>query len=378
VYAVSSAFLTAMAKSSTRLVKIEQLDASMNVVATFQTVAVAGRVQLQQSQEARRNLTMTLANPGGIYTPALTSDPFFFNQRIRVWLGTVLADGTTEYAPLGTFVVNVARAILATDTIEVTALDFWKYLQAAALKTVTSYAPGVTLLSIFTDLINQAQTLLGGITIPRNIDPVAGAATLGGTDPLQFAAGSRIADGLAPFMDSYGWDFGFDPLGTFVGRLYVQPETIAPSFTMTDADPGVVDLQLTYQDSPDVRNHVRVNSTSPDVVPFSAEAQDNNQNSPTYIGGIFGDRLDVFDTPDITDATQIQNVANARLRRFLVLSRTVEQSGTAHPELDVWDVALLTSPKLKLSAAPYWVESMEIPLTTDAATIRFAEVRALS
>jgi hypothetical protein len=378
VYAVSAAFQSAMAAGGTRLVRIEQLDGAMNVKATYDGMVNGGRVDLTQTKEIRRTVAMTVANPGGLLTPAMTSDPFFFNQRFRVWIGVVKADGTSEYAPVGTFLVNVCESDLQTDTLAVVAVDFWKYLQLAALKTLKSYAVGATLTSIFNDLLDTAQTLLGGITIPRLIDPIAGAAVLGGTDPLQFAAGARVADCLSPFMESYGWDFGFDPLGVFNGRLYVKPETIAPSFTLRDTDQGVSRLNPRMEDSPDVRNHVRVVGTSPDVAPMFAEAQDNNVNSPTYIGGIFGDRLDVFESPDVLDATQAQNVANARLRRLIALATPVSYEGTARPELDVWDVGLLTSVKGKLAGAPYWVESLSIPLTTDAMTIRFAAVRPLS
>lgn len=379
MYPVSAAFKAAMVKSNVRLIKLEQLNGAMTVIATFQTVAVSGRVQMQQSKEARRNLTLEIANPGGIYTPSLTTDPFFFNQRVRVWLGTILADGVTaEYAPVGTFLVNIAEASSKTQTLAVTALDFWKYLQIASLLTMASYAAGATLLSIFTDLINQAQSALNGITITRDIDPTAATTTYTGTVPLQFAAGSRIADCLAVFFDAYGWDFWFDPLGTFVARPYVQPETIAPSFTWADTDAGVVDFKLRLEDSPDVRNHVRVNGTSPDIAPMTAEAKDNNQNSPTYVGGIFGDRLDVFDSPDLLSLAQAQNVANQRLRRQVMFARSITIESTPRPELDAFDVGTMTSLPAKISAANYWVESMTLPLTVGSASTKLVEVKPLS
>lgn len=371
---VSAAFQTAMATGAARLLKIEQLNASLGLTGTvFQTDAFEGTVTAKQSQEVRRDLQLRLQNINGIYTPKLTSDPFFFNQKVRVSIGAVLADGTTEYCVIGVFMVNTSEADEAARSISVGFSDLWKLLQINRLLTRVSYTPGTTLAAIFNDLLDKA----GVAAAARSIDAAGTSTTLGGQVPLSFGRGTRISDALATFAEAYGWDFWFDVTGVFTARPFVSVDTQPTVFTYADTDAGVIKMVRRWEDSPNIANHVGVAGIGADMQPVFQEAKDSNQNSPTYYLGIFGDRYDEYRDESITTAAQALAVARDRLRRELVLVDTIVTEGTPRPELDVYDVGTLTIADGKVAARPYWLESFSIPLHIAPAQMRFSAVMSL-
>jgi hypothetical protein len=285
----------------------------------------------------------------------------------------VLADGTSEYAPVGTFMVNRPWSRPRTQVLEVTAIDRWKKLQISRFYNVTSYAVGSTLKTIFESVLDGA-----GITAAlRVIDPSAASTTYRGSMPLQFRRGSRRSDALLTFWEAYKWDMWFDPLGIFIMRPALAYESQPSVFDLADTDAGCEELDGGFEDSPDIANHTGVASTSPDLVQVFAEAKDNNQNSPTYVGSAFGDRFDFYEDESVQTAAEATSLATARLRRLLSLSRRAEYTGTPLPHLDLYDVGRITSVDLRLAAAPYWVDRMSIPLHLDNSKVALAEVRAL-
>lgn len=375
MYAVSAEYKAALATSHTRLVKVERLDDALQVIATVTPVVLAGSVEVAVGQDgARRTLSMEIANEDGTYTPRLSTDPFAANGQIRVWLGVVLASGAAEYAPVGVFMVNRPWARPRAGTLEVTAVDRWKKLRISKFFSVASFAVGATLKSVFESILDGA-----GITAAyRSIDPSAGSVTLRGTVPLQFRRGFPRADALMTFYEAYSWDMWFDPLGIFVMRPTIAYEAQPAVFEMADTDPGCEELAGGFEDSEDIVNHTGVASTSTDVQPIFAEAKDLNQNSPTWVDGPFGDRFDYYEDQSIQTAAIASDVAKGRLRRSLLgFSRRVEYSGVPLPHLDVYDVGRITSADLRISALPYMVDRISLPLRLESATIGLAEIRAL-
>lgn len=373
MYPVSAAFKTAMAKSHTRLVKIELLDANLQILDVLTPKVHEGSVNVSVAEEVRRTLSMSIGNERGIYTPLVSTDPFAANAIIRVWLGTVLDDGSAEYAPVGTFMVNRPWVRPRDQVLELDASDRWKKLQISRFTSVASFAVAATLKTVFESILDGA-----GITAAqRNIDPAATAATLRGTVPLQFQKGFKRSDALMTFYEAYSWDMWFDPLGIFVMRPAFAYESQQPVFDLADTDAGCESLDGGFEDSPEIANHTFVASTSPDVVQVSAEAQDNNTNSPTWVGGPFGDRLDYFEDESLQTAAQCADVAKGRLRRLLGASRRAEYGGTPLPHLDIYDVGRITSTDLRLNANPYWIERMTLPLHLETSSVLLNEIRAL-
>lgn len=377
MYPVSAAFIPAItAGSYTRALLIQQLDpVTLNVVADLTAQVIEGSVEVRSDRENRRTTSMVVQNPNGLWTPRQSSDPFYINNPIRVWLGIVYQNGTTELAPLGTFLVNRGWATRSQEklVLEVDAIDLWKKLQYGAISSVKTYAAGSSLGTAIIDILSGA-----GIT-NYNLDPSITATNLHAAPAadLNFAPGTARADMLGVLAQDYGLSFWFDPMGLFVARPSVDPTTIAPVGTMSESDPLVIEVAGGLEDSPDIKNHVGVMSTNPDVQPIYQEAFDSNVNSPTYYLGSFGDRFFYYEAPWIQTIAQASATAKDILRRKVYQARKSEWAHGPRPELDVYDVLTLTSPSVGIQAKPYYLDQAVIPLSNAEQRSTFLEVRSL-
>lgn len=379
MFAVSATFISTITSGSySRVIVVQALDpVTLAVKSDLTPVVIDGTVEVRTREDIRRTLTITVANDGGTYTPRQTSDPFWINNPIRVYWRLQYQNGTTEDCPLGTFLVNRTRMRRegGRQVIDVDAVDFGKRMQYTKLLSVATYAAGSTLLAAFNDLLTRA-----GIPISsRDIDPQAATTTFHAAPAadLNFARGTSIADCFGVLAQDYGWTFGSDVLGTFLARPAIDPSTLPPVFTLAETDPMVVTVEGGYEDSLDVSNHVIVASTDASIQPVFAEVKDNNQDSPTYIGGSFGDRLFEYDANWVQTTAQALTAAQDILRRKIGDSRKVEIMTGPRPELDAFDIGTITAPILNVTASKYQIESMTVPLAGGLQRISMVEPRAL-
>lgn len=380
MYPVSAAFQTAIKTTHTMSIKVEQLRASdLSTLAVLTPDDISGSVDVKSKEDTRRSFSLTVANRlvngAGIYTPAQTSDALYMNSVLRLWRGIVFQNGTTEYAPLGTFRVNRSRTRSAggLHVVEVDGVDFTKVLQYTALTGLVKYAGGSTIYSIFQDIATRAGVL------SYNIDPYFQNVTLkpAPDGDLQFARGMTLVDTLAFMRENFGADSWFDPLGSLIVRRYLTVETQPAVWSFADTDPMTEEMALTWEDSVEVKNHIMVGGVSATIQPVFVEVKDNNQNSPTYVNGPLGDRAWEIDGDYITTSAIATDVGNAKLREKTYLTKQVEVTHGPYPMLDVYDVASVTSAELKLASANYYVSGMTIPLGLETQKTTLLAVRAL-
>ena len=372
---VSQAFIDeARDRGGVEHVKIEWLDSvTLESKQDLSAEILGGHVTVGLGNDTRRTVQMTLKNPAGVWTPTSspTTEPFYMNNVIRIWLGLSLS-GVIEYCPLGTFRVNRPYADVRERTINVVGQDFWKDF-SWGLRQSVRFAPGSTLNSIIATLAAVA-----GVT-RLTLDPAGEAVRLQGAPApsLKFRRGMRIADCFALLATDYGWEIFFDVFGTLVTR---------PSLAI-DQGPSLFELKDTHacfrggsgglEDSPDIFNHVGVSSTDPASVSAFGEARDDDPMSPTYVGGAFGDRYHEEELDWIQNDGQAGAAARDILRRNLYLTRPAEIDTGALPFLDVQDVVTLTVADLKVSGLRYFVDSMQIPLDRGDQTMRLLEARSI-
>jgi hypothetical protein len=379
VFPASQAFLDAVSGGSyTRVIKLESLDPVTLLPRRDLTPnLIDGSVDGHLVQDVRRTISITIANEDGAITPVISSDPYWINNPLRLSWGVVYQDGTTEYVPLGTFLVNRAwaRGSAGQAVLDVDAVDFWKKLQYTALLTNASYAAGSTLKAALEDLCTKA----GIGPAQRDIDPSASSVLFhgGNAADLNLARGTAVADCLAMLTEDFGWIFFFDTAGIFVARPGPVVGTAPVVFTMTETGPMVTGVEGGLEDSADIKNHVGVSSTDASIQPIFAEAKDNNQNSPTYVGGAFGDRYFEYQGEFITTLQQAQDTAKNILARRISNSRKSDWMHAPRPELDIADVGRLTSAFLKISGVQYQIESFTIPLVSGSQRTSLTEIRTL-
>lgn len=373
--AASAAFKARAVQSHHRQIKLQQLDSNLQVIQELTPRVLGGQVQLSANQEGRRTLTLSLANPKGVYTPSQASDPFWFNATLRVQYGVILANGTTEYITIGTFLVNQARAIIsgAERSINVSAVDFWKKFQTYSLTSVAKYAAGSSLKAAIIDLATRA-----GV-INYSIDPTLNTYTFHAAPSadLQLARGTPLADAMGILASDYFLDFWFDEFGVFQVRAYIDFNTMSPIFTLTDQDAGIIKIEPELVDSPDIKNHIGVSSTNLDIQPVFQEAKDNNTSSPTYVLGPFGDRYFEYSADWIQNATQASDTAKGILKRKLFFARQLNIESVPMPWLDGFDVGLCTAAEAKVTSAKYYLDSASIPLALGSQQTKLLEVRPL-
>lgn len=380
MYAASAAFIAAVRDgSSVRVLKLQTLaEADYSVTNEFTTQAIDGRVIVSDEREQRRRLVgLTIPNDGGIYTPrGLTTDVFQINGLLRVWDGAVLPDGTTEYAPLGTFRINRPWPSVKAgeEVLRIDGQDLWKQLMYSGLRQTVQYPAGASAYSMLVDLAFRAH-----IPFTALDDRTVSLFSLGSpAEGVRFGSNAKAANAFAALARDFGLDLYFTPLGVLVAAPVRNYTAESAVFAFNDTVATSESMEGGYEDSPDISNHVGVRSSSPSVAPVFAEAQDNNAASPTYVGGTFGDRYSELRYEWVTTLEQAASQAQREVRRQVARTRPFTISHYSYPWLDAQDVVTITSTSLGVSALQCVLASTEIGLRAgDKATTKVLEVRSI-
>jgi hypothetical protein len=287
-----------------------------------------------------------------------------YGNEIRVWRGVRVPGGVDKLWPQGVF--GITRPSVS-DTgsnllITVTGEDRARTVQRARMRADYKIADGTNYATAIKALIRDGVPFLqdADFSFTPTTRTTPALTVKEGEDRWAFA--QKMATDL-------GCDLFFDPSGrctlTPVRATVGQP-------TDWEIREGVSLLAVVKEQTADATyNHVVVTGEtqdpedgSPKIPPVRGEAWDDDPDSPTYIGGDFGDVATFFVSPFVKTQAQAVEVAKAILERSLALTERLVVDALVCPALEPYDLIYVRRDRLRVNNR-YLLETFSIPLNPE-------------
>lgn len=375
---ISPAFRAAIQSSvHTIAVKAQVLDTNFNVVEGgefydtgnerhIQAYIVDGSIDADLSRGTRRTMTLSLTNPDAEFTPDSEWGGLFYVDRlIRVWRGVVLDDGTEEYVPVGTFMIDTADVVAERNMsiVAVSASDLWKKVNKAKFGSPKKWVAGTPVQTVIKDM-----AVLGGVT-KFVIDDLSHRTTQ--TRQIQadlhFERGDVIGDELLKLGTAWGLDIYFDQLGRLVSEEMRLNRASVWTYS-PGQDSSLLTVKASYKDEL-LYNHIIVTGTADSNNPVYATAKDNDPASPTYVGRI-GLRTFMYESAMIATVEQAQDTANKLLARNTKVTEDIELQTICNPAFECNDVVTVSESEFTKLNRRLRIQSFSVPLSSSRQTIR--------
>lgn len=305
---------------------------------------IDGNVTVDSTRDERRMVDMTLDNSDF----ALNLNPvngFWYDKIIKIFWGINYYSGNSNTltrweTQIGEFMIDRVQEDYFPDTCKVTGRDYAKKPLVSQILNSIQFDPATPV-----EIIVQALAANAGVTKFRL--PYTGFAF---SDPVVFDPGTARWEVMKKVTDSIGFEVYFTPDGYLTMRPYQDPATSPVTWVFRPGQPDgtLVTMSRTSDDSL-VKNHCVVIGTpqSDDLGISTAafgEARNDDPSSPTSIDRI-GDRVDIFKSDFITDSSQAQAIAEARLRVSALEQYAIDFSSAIIPWIDAGDIVLIENPK---------------------------------
>lgn len=318
-------------------------------VITSLNVVTSGEVDIDEVA-VRRGVKMSIVDVDGGLTPADAKDLLApKGTEVRVYKGLVLADGTTEWVPLGTFGIAEPeiQAHQPGTRINITGYDRVDAVRLRRFDTPWSVAAGTPTYQAISDIVTS-----------RLDCPTRLATTGSTTTEVVFDELSDPWDAVRAIADADSLIAYFDPLGTLVVEPDVETETGVTY--QGGSNSLLLDCERTMR-SDTTYSGVIVKSSHPDIDPIRVVVWDADSSSPTYYLGPFGKRPYGFASPLITDSTQATTAANTILARVKGMKQNITLNTVGHPGHDIGDVVTVIDPRSRTNGR-YTIYGGRIPL----------------
>lgn len=324
-----------------------------------------GTVTVDRTASQRRVFTATLNLTNAGIIPAAMTDPFSpFSPELQLFAGWIdpatglpyilPSTGLPEQIPLGVFP-------LTTTTIDDTGVN----LTMAAKGYDRSWSVAQRAFAV-------AQVITAGTAPETAIQQILSAQYPGlpalNMPPTGFALPTMTFDqgadpwaGCVEMATQAGNELYLDAHGIPTGNPVPDPTTIFPCWTYSTttkglmiAAPSTISRVLTREG---VSNDITVSATGSQnatsgtgaSTPISAQAQDLNPQSPTYINGPFGDVPSFASSSNLADLPSAQAAANLALALSLGSIDVCTVTVSPAPMFDIDDVITLIDPRINVN-----------------------------
>lgn len=359
MYNISNEFADLLRRSHTVVTKCEVLDS--NYVLQGVLTPTDGNVNVDRGADIRRRCNVTLVDNTETLTPDEADDLLhpLSNNRLRLFRGILLPDGTEELISLGVFDIfdsNISDSGEKLE-IEVRGFDLSKSVQRARLLNNYHVPAGTRYDLAIRDLLSfKVPTLSFNIpTINFYTPPLVFGASgdQGGGDPWKYA--SEMAEAV-------GYEIYFDTQGIVNMNPIPDPTQDPVAWEYKEG----VDSMLLYIEKrtskEDVYSRVVATGENSDLdEPVKGEAIDDDPNSPTYIHGPFGDVPFFLRSEYIETVAQANEVAAAKLRQSQGVYEGLQIIATPNPAHEAGDILLVERAKTKVSST-YVLERFNVQL----------------
>lgn len=326
-----------------------ELKQSLNVV-------LDGSVKLD-NVAVRRQVDMTMVDVDGLLTPADARDLLApKGTELRVARGLVLADGTTEYVPLGVFGVVEPEVTASPTGGTVLSVKGYDRVDAVRSRRFTDAYPIVKGTATTTAITNIVTSRLS-----VNTRVIASPTT---TPEVVYEALSDPWDAVRDLADADSLTAYFDPLGSFV----VSPDVNSETGIVYEPGPDSFLVESSRKmDSSKTYSGVIVRGEHPDETPIRYELWDLDPTSPTYADGPFGRRPYGFTSSLVTTQAQAIVAAQTILARVKRIPQTAQITTAGHIGHDVGDIITVIDPRTR-TAGRWQIVGGQVPLRPGLAT----------
>lgn len=321
---------------------------------------VEGSVSVDMNRDERRTLEFSLDNE----SLEFRSDPegFWYDKIIKVYRGVENHLGEQHYFQLGEFLIDSIDEPHFPPVVSVTARDRTKQLMLSKFSAATQFGQGDTLEAVIAAIAGSA-----GVT--RRNFPATGITL---DREFYWEAATSRWDAVKELATAYGYELFFDPGGTFVMRLFVDPTTAAVLFTFLTGTLGNLSSYSLSTNDTRIFNHVLVTGTATNQLPVYGVAENNQTTSPTRIARL-GRRTYPFDSAFVATSAQAKTLAESLLRVMALESYELSLDALVAPWLEAGVAVEFRDPDPVPSAPTrFLLSNFEIPLTlgTMAASAR--------
>jgi Putative phage tail protein len=178
-----------------------------------------------------------------------------------------------------------------------------------------------------------------------------------------------LSQGGDPWQDiselagAIGFECFFDPNGVFIFRPVPDPTTGDPVWVFDEtSNPLVSEASRELSDEQTFNHIIVIGQSTSSQNAVSAEAFDNNPNSPTYILGPYGEVTERLTFSLINSQDQAQDAANAILNNSLAASDTVTIIVVPQPALEPGDIVKVNISDVNVDGN-YMINSMTTSLS---------------
>lgn len=359
MFAVSPAFRAALVDSHRTVARAEVLQGG----AVVRPLDVhSGSVNVDGTAAVRRRCTVELVDYAGDLTPDQAGDLLTpYGNELRLFRGIVYADGAEEIVPLGVFLITDV-AVRDGDSgvvIAVEGYDRARRVESARFTSTVVVPAGINYAVAIRDLLRARVPTLE--FTPD--DPTTWAQQTTRTTPqLVFQEQADPWRSARDMAESIGRTLYFDPAGRCVMPTEPSVATTPVSWTYAEGEDATIISLDNKWTREGVYNHVIVTGeTTSATVPVRGEAYDSDPNSPTYIGGPFGDVPYFFASPLITTAGQAVEAATGILRRVSGSTELVSFPAVVNPAHEAGDVVAIVRARSAVSDL-YLLDAFNVPL----------------
>jgi hypothetical protein len=300
-----------------------------------------GSITVDMTRDERRMCEMTLINDDF----ALNEDPdggFWYDKIIKAYWGIEYDDAYGQpkrwEMQVGEFMIDRIDQDRYPYLVKITGRDYTKKCLVSQILNSIQFDPSTPVENIIRALAANA-----GVTKFRL--PYTGLAF---TESVVFDPGTPRWEVMKRIADSVGHEIYFTPDGHLTMRPYQDPSTspITWAFVQGREAGTLVKYSKSSEDTL-LKNHCVVigapstSNTGLSQVAFG-EARNDDPQSPTRIERM-GDRVDIFKSQYITESSQAQALAEARLKILGLEQYNVQFESIIIPFVDAGDIILVAT-----------------------------------
>jgi len=363
VYPVSADFLSKVRSSHISIVKVEIYDvANGNLLKTIQPVE--GEVSIDARRAIRRQCSLTFVDTDATLIPTnkISAILLPYNREIKIYRGIQFDDGTTEYVPLGVFILTTVEITDTPNGVKITVQGSDRSLKVMRAKFVDH--------EFYIDSGTAKETAIKNLLVNRypSVQTAFGATgqTTGIIYPTLERESSDPWKEALKIAESAGMDLYFDENGIARMRSIPDPDVGLVGATYADGSESVITELSRNLSSDETYNGVIYTGEGTNLsIGVIGEAWDYNPASPTYRYS-YGDVPLFKSSAIILTVGEATTAAEAELRKVIGASEKISWSQIVNPAHDVFDLIKITRSPSGVDAILV-LDSLTIPLTPQSA-----------
>lgn len=372
MYASSAAFKSAIKKDHIVVAKAEIWNADRKV----QTLSIdSGRVSVSASSVIRRtcDVHLTTNRTTSNLVPNTGFDAITpFGNELKLYRGVQYQDGSTEYIPLGVFVMTEISIKDSNEGVSISIKGEDRSIYVSRAKWTQPYQMlSTTLEASLTALL---QNRYPNIQTNFPTTNVTVQTIIFGTDSNNDAWQDAV--NLATLV---GYDLYFDVTGVATMKQFPSVSTASVVATYQEGKSTMITSLDRTLSSKETYNGVIYTIQGTNVTtPIRVEVWDEDTTSPTYRYGVFGQAPTFITTNVVATQTEAINAATLLLSTYIGAQEQINWTALVDPALDVNDVVYVSTVGSKVSRLLI-IDSLEIPLEpTNSMQAKARTVRVLN